>query len=63
MAVARGEGDGDRYMDMDNGLYDKCSREFNEKTKLGENEREEAGNKWKSLLKDAQSTGIDITMM
>ena len=48
---------------MDNGLYDKCNREFNEKQKLLENERNEATKKWNLLQLEAINNGFDITTM
>mmetsp|Transcript_10018 Transcript_10018/g.8969 ORF Transcript_10018/g.8969 Transcript_10018/m.8969 type:complete len:523 (+) Transcript_10018:196-1764(+) len=49
------------YMEMDSSLYDKCTREYNEKTKARETEREAANRRWQSLLTDAQALGVDIT--
>ncbi len=48
-------------MEMDSSLYDKCTREYNEKTKAREIERENANRRWQSLLSEAQALGVDIS--
>lgn len=49
-----------RYMEMDQALYDKCSREYAEKQKKLDQEREAAATKWKSILDQAVAAGIDV---
>lgn len=44
---------------MDNGLYEKCSRENAEKVKLKESERETAASRWKKIMQDAKEKGFD----
>lgn len=51
------------YMEMDNGLYDKCCRENNEKTKARDTEREVAAAKWQALIVEAQKAGFDISTL
>jgi uncharacterized protein (UPF0335 family) len=48
-------------MEMDVNLYEKCSRENNEKIKKQESERAEAQAKWKSIMDSAASNGIDVS--
>lgn len=45
---------------MDIALYEKCSRENNEKIKKQEAEREAAQNKWQQIGETAKSNGIDV---
>ncbi len=52
-----------RYMEMDLALYEKCSRENNEKIKKQEAEREAATQKWKSIMELASSNGIDVNSL
>lgn len=48
------------YMEMDISLYDKCSRENNEKLRLMDAEREAANNKWQALINMAHSKGTNV---
>lgn len=48
------------YMEMDIALYDKCSRENNEKIKARDVERDGAATKWGLLLSSAQAKGVDV---
>ncbi len=48
---------------MDLALYEKCSRENNEKIKKQEAEREAANQKWKSITELAASNGIDVNSL
>jgi hypothetical protein len=50
-------------MEMDIALYEKCSRENNEKIKKQEAEREAANQKWKSILDSASASGIDVASL
>lgn len=45
-------------METDGGLYEKCSRESQEKAKQKEADRETAENMWKSIIRDAQAKGL-----
>lgn len=45
---------------MDIALYEKCSRENNEKTRKLEMEREAAANKWKAIMDSAVASGVDV---
>ncbi len=45
---------------MDVALYEKCSRENNEKIKKQEVEREAAQAKWKLIIDNAAAHGIDV---
>jgi ferredoxin len=47
-------------MEMDINLYDKCSRESNDRARQKEQEREAAANRWQSILNSALSNGIPI---
>jgi len=47
-------------MEMDIALYDKCSRENNEKIKAREAEREHSSVKWNLLVSAAQAKGVDV---
>lgn len=47
------------YLEMDNGLYEKCSRENAEKVKSKELERETAASRWKKIIQDAKDKGFD----
>lgn len=44
---------------MDIALYEKCSRENNEKIKKQEAEREAALLKWQHMIESAKNSGID----
>ena len=52
-----------RYMEMDIALYEKCSRENNEKIKKQEAEREAAQLKWQSIADTAKNNGIDVNSL
>lgn len=45
---------------MDVNLYDRCSREYNEKIKAKATERESAAAKWQSILQLATINGISV---
>lgn len=45
---------------MDNVLYQKCMREYNEKTKKLESEKKVREAKWKSLIEQAIANGINV---
>ncbi len=47
-------------MEMDINLYDKCSRESNDKIRQQGADREAAANKWQMILNSALSNGIPI---
>jgi hypothetical protein len=47
-------------MEMDIALYEKCSRENNEKIKKQEAEREAAAQKWKQIMDMASAQGNDV---
>jgi hypothetical protein len=47
-------------MEMDIALYEKCSRENNEKIKKQEAEREAAQVKWQQIIENAKNSGIDV---
>lgn len=49
-----------RYQDMDQALYDKVYVEYHEKSKLRENEREEAFKKWKYIAEGAVAKGTPL---
>jgi serine/threonine-protein phosphatase 2A regulatory subunit B' len=51
------------YMEMDLALYDKCSRENNEKIRNKEQEREIATQKWNSIINSAISNGANIDVL
>ena len=46
---------------MDINLYDKCSREYNEKNRNKEQERTVALDKWAKLEAAAVASGLTIT--
>jgi serine/threonine-protein phosphatase 2A regulatory subunit B' len=48
------------YMEMDQALYDKCSREYADKQKKLDQEREAAASKWKSIIDQAIAAGVDV---
>lgn len=48
------------YMEMDVQLYEKCSRESNEKVRKQEAEREAAVLKWDMITNSAVSSGVDV---
>ena len=48
---------------MDQALYEKCSREYIEKQRKQEQEREAATQKWKSILDAASASGIDVNAL
>ena len=48
---------------MDLQLYEKCSRENNEKLRKIESEKDAGQLKWKSILDSAVSNGIDINKL
>ena len=50
-----------RYMEMDINLYDKCSREYSEKTRSREQERSLASDKWAKLEAAAAANGLTYT--
>ena len=45
---------------MDISLYDKCSRESNDRTRQKEAERTDAANRWQTILNTALANGIPI---
>lgn len=45
---------------MDLALYEKCSRENNDKVKKQDAEREASEKKWKSIIDAATASGIDV---
>jgi biopolymer transport protein ExbD len=47
-------------MEMDIQLYEKCSRENNEKTRKLEADKEASQQKWNSIMDQATAAGIDI---
>jgi serine/threonine-protein phosphatase 2A regulatory subunit B' len=51
------------YMEMDIQLYDKCSRENNEKLRKMESDREASQQKWNLIMDSATSSGIDISKL
>ncbi len=53
----------DRYMEMDIALYEKCSRDNNDKLRKQEAEKEAGANKWKAILDAAVASGIDINAL
>lgn len=50
-------------MEMDIQLYEKCSRENNEKARKLEADREASQQKWGMILESATSSGIDISKL
>lgn len=48
---------------MDIQLYEKCSRENNEKTRKLEADREASQQKWAMILDNATASGIDISKL
>ena len=52
-----------RYMEMDIQLYEKCSRENNEKTRKLESDRETSQQKWNIIIESATASGIDISKL
>lgn len=52
-----------RYMEMDIALYEKCSRENNEKIKKQEAEREASAQKWRTIMDLASAQGIDVAAL
>lgn len=48
------------YMEMDVHLYEKCSRENNEKLRKQEAEREAANMRWNMIRETAKASGIDV---
>jgi hypothetical protein len=50
-------------MEMDIQLYDKCSRENNEKLRKAEADREAAQQKWAHIMDQATAAGIDISKL
>jgi len=48
---------------MDLALYEKCSRENNEKVKKSEAERDASNQRWKSLIEQAASNGVDVNAL
>mmetsp|Transcript_3202 Transcript_3202/g.3476 ORF Transcript_3202/g.3476 Transcript_3202/m.3476 type:complete len:492 (-) Transcript_3202:140-1615(-) len=51
------------YMEMDIALYEKCSRENNEKIKKQEAEREASAQKWRTIMDLASAQGIDVAAL
>ncbi len=49
-----------RYMEMDIALYEKCSRDNNDKLRKAEAEKEAGANKWKAIMDAATASGIDV---
>ncbi len=50
-------------MEMDIALYEKCSRENNEKIKKQEAEREASAQKWRTIMDLASAQGIDVAAL
>ena len=50
-------------MEMDIALYEKCSRDNNEKLRKAEAEKEAGSNKWKAIMDSAVASGIDISAL
>ena len=50
-------------MEMDIALYEKCSRDNNDKLRKQEAEKEAGANKWKAILDQATASGIDISQL
>ena len=48
------------YLDGNLALYDKCSREFSDKSRALEAERTAAAGKWASLRQDAVDRGVEL---
>ena len=48
---------------MDIQLYEKCSRENNEKTRKLEADKEISQQKWSIIMETATSSGIDISKL
>lgn len=48
---------------MDVALYEKCSRENNDKIRKLEAEKEISANKWKKLMDQAVSSGVDPELL
>jgi hypothetical protein len=51
-------GFGCRYMELDINLYDRCSREHNEKERAKESQRAAAASKWSSITEGAAAKGV-----
>mmetsp|Transcript_17774 Transcript_17774/g.39422 ORF Transcript_17774/g.39422 Transcript_17774/m.39422 type:complete len:484 (-) Transcript_17774:166-1617(-) len=51
------------YMDMGIQLYEKCSRENNEKTREAEAEKEASAKKWSIIIESATNNGIDVSKL
>ena len=49
-----------RYMEMDSTLYEKCSRENNDKMRKLEAEREASDAMWAAITEQARAAGIDV---
>ena len=47
-------------MEMDSTLYEKCSRENNDKMRKAEAEKESSAAMWESILAQAVANGIDV---
>ncbi len=45
---------------MDINLYDKCSKETNDKLRVKDSDRETANNKWQMVLNTALANGVPI---
>lgn len=50
-------------MEMDMTLYEKCSREYNDKQKKLDTEREQSEIKWKAITDAATKNGIDVNAL
>ena len=50
-------------MEMDIQLYDKCSRENNEKMRKADADREASQQKWATILDSATAAGIDLSKL
>lgn len=48
---------------MDLQLYEKCSRENNDKVRKAELDREAGQLKWNMILEAASSSGIDVSKL
>lgn len=51
------------YMEMDINLYDKCSRDSNDKVRLKDAERETAAAKWAAIMNSALAAGIPVEQL
>ncbi len=50
-----------RYMEMDKNLYEKCSREWIEKSRTKELERSVAKDRWQKMEAAASANGVSLS--